>query len=344
MLCCLACLVFVVACGSTGPVVEITTVSDTSLPELGEKERARLEQIKQERMRAKHRGPNLERVIEGTPTYTVAEYLALHPEANNPMQYDYRVGGYDVLDITVYEEPELSREDIRVSAEGYISFPFIGRVKVDNLTTSEIEALIAKKLAEGQYLLDAHVSVTVKEYKSKQFMVMGSVEEPGSYPLQAKERVLDAISRAGGIDFEQGGKQGMLIRTENPNTDRERKIVIQIDLSGLLKGGDQISNLLLNDKDLLYVPKADFYYVIGQVQSPGKYPYQEKEITLVEAISTAGGFTPIAARNKTKIIRLEDGVEKIIKIRVDAITKAGKKLHDIKIIPGDVIVVPERFF
>jgi len=207
-----------------------------------------------------------------------------------------------------------------------------------------LERLISTKLTEGQYILNPHIAVSVVQYNSKRFMILGSVNGSGSYPLQAKERVLDAISKSGGIDFEQGGKKGMIIRTLNADTPSERKIVIRIDLEDLLKGGDQISNLFLEDRDLIYIPKADFYYIIGQVGSPGKYPYQEKRITLVEAIIAAGGFTPLAARNRTRILRVEDGIEKIIEVKVDAITKTGKKTQDIPIFPGDVIVVPESYF
>jgi polysaccharide export outer membrane protein len=80
------------------------------------------------------------------------------------------------------------------------------------------------------------------------------------------------------------------------------------------------------------------------VGSPGQYPYTEKEVTLVEAIGRAGGFTPIAARNRTRIIRQEDGKEKIITVKVDAITEAGMKGQDIQVMPGDVIIVPESYF
>jgi len=310
---------------------------------LGAEERAKLREIRDSRSQQKD-DLGLTSVIRETPNYTVQEYLARNPIASNAVARDYRVGGYDVLDITVYEEGDLSRKEIRISAGGYITFPLIGRVHVDGLNTSEIEGLIAGRLAGGGFILDAHVSVIVSDYRSKQFMVLGSVKEPGSYPLQARERVLDAISRAGGIDFEQGGKAGMIIRTRNPNTEYENKIVIRIELTGLLKGGDQLSNLTLHDKDLLYIPKADYFYIIGQIRNPGSYPYLEKEITLVEALSKAGGFTQIAARNRTRIIRVENGIEKIINVRVDAITKSGKKGQDVLIVPGDVIVVPESFF
>jgi len=333
------------ACVSTGgEVVKVTTVSGDSLSGIGEEELARIAEIKEARKQQETKDYGLKSVIRATPNYSVSEYLTLNPDAGSPTGQDYRVGGYDVLDIMVYEEEDLSREKVRISADGFISFPLIGRLKVDGLTTSEIETLIARRMMEGQYILEAHVSVTVREYLSKQFMVLGSVKEPGTYPLQARERVLDAVSRSGGIDFEQGGKQGMIIRTQNLNTNRERKVVIRVDIPALLKGGDQMSNMLLADKDLLYIPKAEHFYIIGQVQKPGSYLYQEKEITIVEAISMAEGFTQIAARNKTRIVRVEDGQEKIIEVRVDEITRSGKKGQDVKIQPGDVIVVPESFF
>ncbi len=335
-------------CAETGNVVRVIDVADRqggAMTDLDEANRKRLEQIRQERLRREEDADKgLQEVIQGTRNYTVEEYLRYNPIANSAGSMDFKVGGYDTIDITVYEEPDLTRQDVRVSADGYISFPFIGRLKVADMTPSEIEDMISRKLAEGQYLLDAHVSVTLKEIRSKKYIVLGSVKQPGTYPMQGRDRMLDAISRSGGIDFEQGGKQAMLVRTHNANTPRENKVVIRIDLNDLLKGGDQTSNLLMADKDVLYIPKAEHFYIIGQVQSPGSYPYMDKEITIVEAISRAGGFTPIAARNRTRIVRLEQGRETIIEVRVDAITESGRKGEDILVRPGDVIVVPESLF
>jgi len=333
-------------CGTGGNVVKVTTVKQGAYDSLKEADRARLEQIK--KITAKKGTANsLSDVIQTTPHFSVSEYFRKYPESAGPRSKDYRVGGYDVLNIVVYEEEDLSREAVRVSADGYISFPLISRIKVDNLTTSEIEKLISRKLAEGQYLLDAHVSVMVTGYNSKRFMVLGAVNNPGSYSLQAQERVLDAISKAGGIRRSMGvgsGKKAMIIRTENAGTIQERRIVINFDLQGLMQGKDQRSNIFMANKDTFYIPSAEHYYIIGQVKNTGSYPLPEKEITLVEAIGMAGGFTPIAARNKTRIIRVEDGIEKIIKVKVDAITNAGRKIQDVLIRPNDIIVVPESFF
>jgi len=160
----------VLSCSTGGVVVRVTTVSEGELKKIGVKELARLAEIKEAKKRERN-NLGLKNVIQGTPNYSIAEYLALYPDSNNPIARDYKVGGYDVLDIMVYEEPDLSRENIRVSAGGYISFPLIERIKVDGLTTSEIEELISLKLAQGQFVLDAHISITVSKYKSKQFMV-----------------------------------------------------------------------------------------------------------------------------------------------------------------------------
>lgn len=334
----------VAACSTGSEVVRVIDVTEEAQIEgLDQEELDRLAKIKAAEQDQTN-GLGLKKIISSTPSYNVAEYMVARPEANSAAGRDYTVGGYDVLDITVYEEQDLSREGIRISAEGHITFPLINRVQVGGLTTSEIENKIANLLAEGQFLLDAHVSVVVSDYRSKQFMALGPVRMPGSYPLKANERVLDAISRAGGIITDLAGSELMIIRTENPDTDQASKLVIHVNLQALLNEGDQMSNLLIEDRDLLYVSRAEHFYIIGQVKEPGSFLYLEKEITLVEAISMAGGFTKIAARNKTRIVRVENDVEKIIEVKVDAITKSGKKAHDVRILPGDVIIVPESFF
>jgi len=347
---CAALVCTVAACVTTGDVVKVEVVKEDAYKDLKESERTALEEIRKSSA-AKKVDSKLSNVIDKTPQLSVTEYLEKYPETSAWVSKNYRVGGYDVLNIMIYEEEDLSRKALQVSADGYITFPLIGRLKVDNLTTAEIGKLIASRLAQEQFLLAAHVSVMVADYKSKRVLVLGTVNNPGSYALQARERVLDALSKAGGLWRRTGisakssaGKKGLIIRTQNPDTPQESKIVINVDLKGLLEDGDQIANLYMQDKDVLFIPAAQNFYIIGQVKEPGSFALTDREITLVEAISKAGGFTPIAARDRARIIRVEKGVEKIITVNVDAITDAGKKIQDVIIQPNDVIVVPESFF
>ncbi|MFH1981097.1 MAG: polysaccharide biosynthesis/export family protein [Pseudomonadota bacterium] len=329
-----------------GDVVTVRTVTEEDLSVLAQEEKDQLAEIK----KAASEGAGdkaIASVLESTPQYTMKQYLQEHPEAIGRGGREYVVGGLDVLNIVVYEEPDLTREKVRVSADGFVSLPMIGQIRVADLTTSEVGELISIKLAQGQYLLNAHVSILVTEYNSKRVLVLGKVNNPGSYALQAQEKVLDVLSRSGGLKVDDkagAGQRGVIIRTENYNKENERKIAVSFDLRSLLQGKDQTGNIYLMDQDVVYIPRAEHFYIMGEVKNPGSYPLSEDEITLVEAISMAGGFSNIAARNKTRIIRVEDGVEKILEVKVDLITDVGKKRRDVIIRPNDVIVVPESFF
>jgi polysaccharide biosynthesis/export protein len=351
-------LVFLLmACASGGQVVSVTDVGNSDAPlkyvDLKQEELERIKKLKKTVLpKEQDSGESvLTDILQKSTSYTVAEYLAKYPAAKTAIS-DYKVGGYDVLSIIVYEEKDLSRESVRVTAEGYITFPLIGRIRVADLTTTEIEKLIAGMLAEKEYLLDAHVSVMVVKYEGRKFAALGAIANPGQYPLQARERVLDGISKAGGLasSKQSGGREepqaqeGMIIRTLNQGKPTEEKIVINFDLHGLLKGRDPIANILLAENDVIYIPSADFFYIIGEVKNPGSYAFTKKEISIVEAISMAGGFTHIAARNKTRIVRVEDGKEKIYEVSMDAITKSGKMIQAVQIKPNDLIVIPESFF
>ena len=325
-------------------VVKVTTVEkNAAYRGLKADEIAKVQEVKKSIVGKDDDGLNS--LLAKTRIYDVQEYLAKFPESRSAALADYKVGGYDVLSVTVYEEKDLTLESVRVSADGYITFPLIGRIHVADKTTAEIEKLISRKLADGQYLKEAHVAVMVTKYEGRKFSVLGAVKNPGPYPLQARERVLDGISKAGGVDTEKGEKQdAMIIRTLNYGRQNETKIVISFDLHALLKGSDQISNIYLSDQDVVYIPKADYFYIIGQVKNPGSYAFTKRDITIVEAISIAGGFTPIAARNKTRIVRIENSAEKIYEVNVDSITKGGKIIQAVVIKPNDLIVVPESFF
>lgn len=337
-----ACLIMG-ACADSQPVLNYPSTQAGAIDGLKAAELDQLSEIKKKQGQTQ-KNARLKKLIQGADSYTAEQYMAQFGRFDSNRMQDYIVGGYDVLDIIVYEEEDLSRKNVRVSADGMITFPLVGRLKVAGTTPSDIERLIAGELEKGQFLLNAHVSVTVTEYKSKQFMVLGSVKKPGTFPLKAKETVLDAISKAGGIDFEQSGKKGVIVRTLFPNTTDAKKVAIHIDFETLLQGRNQTDNLLLMNNDMLYVSQAEHFYIIGQVKNPGSYPLVKPDMTIVEAISVAGGFTQIAARNHTRIIRMDQGVERVIEIKVDEITQSGKKNKDIQIIAGDIIVIPESFF
>ena len=135
---------------------------------------------------------------------------------------------------------------------------------------------------------------------------------------------------------------------------------ISLPLLGEIKAGGFTVNGLKNEietlleKDYLVNPQVQIFIeqyhtkqisVLGAVKKPGKYDMNtEKEITVLEAVAMAGGFSDVAAINGTRIIRGENGKERTIRVRVTDITKRGKKDRDVVLKPGDIIIVPESFF
>jgi len=111
---------------------------------------------------------------------------------------DYRVGAQDLLVITVFGVPDLSRE-VRVNSNGQISLPLIGGVQAGGHTIPELESDIGAKL-EKTYLQNPQVSVFVKEYTSQRVTMEGSLNKPGIYPLSGKTTLLQAVAMAGGLD------------------------------------------------------------------------------------------------------------------------------------------------
>ncbi len=258
-------------------------------------------------------------------------------------QEEYVIGGRDVLEITVYDEPDLNRK-IRVSNSGYMSFPLIGDVKVAGFTAAEIEKIIESRLKQG-YLVNPQVSINILEYKSSEVYVLGAVNKPGAYPLMGETNLLEALSRAGGIATTKegylAGKELFVIREESGSEERVK--YIRVNLDKLLGQGDLSLNIPLKNKDTIYIPQLDSIFVFGEVKTPGSYKLLEKEVTVLEAITMAGGLTKYAAPNRVKVIRYEGGVGQTIKVNVKEITKSGDRSKDVVLKPGDVVVVPQSY-
>jgi polysaccharide export outer membrane protein len=341
-LCVLFSILFLSGCVSSGSTPVQVAAADplTAMDSLDEDEIETIQEFKKQNQ--KQENPDLQQKLQNALRMTPAEYLQT-PEGKKSEQSEYLVGGNDVLSITVYEEEDLSLESIRITADGTINFPLIGELPVAGKTTAQIEHLISDQLTKEQYLIRPHVSVLVKEYLSKKVLVLGAVKNPGSYPLQEAERLLNVISRAGGVDFAEGANRINLIRTSRVQ-GQEQKIIIDINLRRLLNGEDAGSNFLVLNKDVINIPKAEKIVIIGQVNEPGDYVLKDKDLTIMDAIGMAGGFTRIAAQNRVRIIRTENGEDKKYTVDVEAITDEGNKEHDIILQPNDVIVVPESYF
>ncbi len=275
-----------------------------------------------------------------TITIIIFSIIILNNSISYGIQQDYRIGAQDKLKIEVWDHPDLTRE-VSVSLTGLFTFPLIGEIKAAGLTVEQVQREIAKRLAEG-YLIKPQVTVTITEYRSKQVNILGEVRNPGAYPYTRQTTLIEIISMAGGLTKEAGPEAHILRSQETgqPSRDMEEHsqsitdsdgTMKKIDLNDLLQSGQEIY-FLLRENDTIYIPRADFYYVLGEINKPGPYKL-EKDTTVLKAVSTAGGHTKKANLNKITIIRVIEGEEKELPAR----------LSD-PVLSDDIIKVPERFF
>lgn len=258
--------------------------------------------------------------------------------ADNKSQY--RLQPTDVLTITVHGQPDLTTKT-RVTADGYISFPLLDKVPVKGMTVQELEQKL-KELLEKDYLVKAEVLVFIEEYHSRQVSVIGEVNTPGKYNMSTEKdlTLLEAIAMGGGFTKDADINRAKVMRLENG----EQK-TIDINVKDITERGLKDKDITLRPDDVVFVPKSFFFSVTGEVTSPGKFNMPtERDITLLEAIAMAGGFTKDADVNRTRIMRLENGEKITMPVKVKDITEKGEKEEDIVLKSDDIIFVPKRSF
>ena len=165
---------------------------------------------------------------------------------------DYRIGPSDLLEISVFQVPELSRA-VRVNARGALTLPLIGQIQAGGLTGQQLEALIAQKLQET-YLQNPQVSVFIKEYVSQRVTVSGSVEKAGVFPISGKTTLMQAIAMAGGLE-KFADENDIKVFREGKNGARE---VLNFDLEPIRKG--EVEDPVLHTSDVVVVARSDSRY------------------------------------------------------------------------------------
>lgn len=222
--------------------------------------------------------------------------VAMTARADNA---EYRIGTGDVLRITVYSQPDLTTE-ARVSETGSITFPLIGEVRLAGSTPAEAEADIGRRLVKGGLINEPHVNVNVVQYRSQQVAVLGRVNRPGKFSLEKPSRVTDVLAMAGGIAAD-GSDVITLTRTTQGKTER-----YEIDAVALFKVEGEQNNPLVQDGDIINVPRQPVFYIYGEVQRPGSFRL-ENDMSIVQALSQAGGLTPRGTQRGIKIMRRDEG-------------------------------------
>lgn len=238
----------------------------------------------------------------------------------------FTIGPGDTVQITVLGRPELAATG-NVSGDGLVTAALVGAVPVLGLTPQQAAQRIARAYKDGQFLVDPQVTVTMTEYQSQQLSVLGEVTSPGRFPMRTRLSILDALALAGGIKA-TGAQLAYILRPEDAVVTR-----YEVDLDALLQAGAGQQYFELLAGDTVVVPKAEVFYIYGEVKAPNAYPLKSGT-TVIQALSLAGGLTDKGSDRRIDIKRRDAG---------GRLQTVAASLND-SLKPDDVVYIRERLF
>jgi polysaccharide export outer membrane protein len=282
---------------------------------------------------------------------------------------DYRIGPQDVIDISVFEAPELDRS-LRVPANGEISIPLLGDTRALGLTAHELEQTLVDKLRV--YIKDPHVGVLVSGIESHTVSVIGEVNKPGVFQVRGTKTLLEMLSLAQGLSQEAGddvlvmrgaalhkeqdftiGNAGSRIpvatgsagaqapNVEIPTSESQDNETIRINLKRLLDSRDVRYNVAVYPGDIVKVTRAGIVYVVGGVRRPGGFALKNNQrMSVLKAIALSEGLTNTSAKSHTRIIRTNEASGQRSEIPVDVGKILAGKAADVDLEAADIVFIP----
>jgi polysaccharide export outer membrane protein len=203
------------------------------------------------------------------------------------------IGPNDLIAVSVYGAPELTRT-IRVGTDGLIRLPMVKqKIAARGLMPAELESKIAEALANEEILVDPAVTVTIAEYHSRPISVAGAVKRPITFQAVGKTTLLEALTRAEGLNTDAGSE----ILISRPARNGQPPVVERIRVNGLIDAADPALNVTLEGGEEIRVPQVGRVFVVGNVKKPGAFRMEDGfGMTVLKALAMAEGLAPYATK------------------------------------------------
>jgi polysaccharide export outer membrane protein len=247
---------------------------------------------------------------------------------------DHPIVPNDLLSISVFDEPELSKTAVRVGKDGTVVMPVLkNALKVEGLLPREVEAEVMRELVEEQILVHPLVSVLILDYATRMVSVVGDVKTPGQYTITGPLTLYEALAKAGWTTADAGSD---VLLTTTPSEPPRR-----INLMELQMSKDPDINVGLMGGEVVNVPDAPKVWVTGNVTKPQAVPIKTPaDASVMKVVASAQGLTQYY--NKIAYIYRADsatGNRKEIVVPLWAIMH--RKAQDVTLASDDILLIPD---
>lgn len=238
----------------------------------------------------------------------------------------------DLIDLEVFNTPELSAPRLRIATDGTVVVPVVGSIKVGGLTPGQADAVVEQRLRDAQIMSAPSVTVLVLDYSSQGIDVLGEVRAPGIYPFLGTHTLYDALAAAGGVSATQGAT---IVITHHD--DPAHPLVLHV---GEPRFSEVQSSTMLQPGDVVEVSRPDTFFVVGDVLKSGQFPITNgKSVSALDALAMAQGPNKTAKLTRAAIVRkTPTGGAQLIPVDLHQIAKA--EIGDPILLPDDVLVIP----
>ena len=245
----------------------------------------------------------------------------------------YRLGPGDVINIQVWQRPEISAQGLVVAPDGFISVSRIGFLNVVGRTVHDIRDEVVDRLSK--FYETPEVSITISQYKNNKAYVLGRVTNPGVVTFAGQGTLLEALALAGGLPYT--GKETFLTKCA---IVRGKEQIIWIDLRELLNNGNMMLNARIQNNDVIFIPESDdeMVYVMGEVATPGAVALK-RGLNLLDAIMYSGGALSSAELEKIYIIRPSGVKGEVTEINLKRMLETADFSHNYVLKNNDVVYV-----
>ncbi|HUV70439.1 MAG TPA: polysaccharide biosynthesis/export family protein [Terracidiphilus sp.] len=252
-----------------------------------------------------------------------------------------KLGKEDLLGVSVYDAPELSRT-IRVDDDGNIRMPMLQRpIHANGLLPVELEKAITTALVEEHLMVSPVVTVTVVEYHSRPITVVGAVRTPITFQANGTVTLLEAITRAGGL-AENAGTEILISRPTANVNGAPATLTERIPVRDILDVSNPASNMKLNGGENIRVTDGGQLFVVGNVKRPGSFSIANgSESSILKAMALTGGLDSFSSHT-AYIYRVDDSTGHKSEIPVPINKILARKAPDVPLYGNDVLYVPTR--